>query len=339
MPVDYYEVLGVNKDTPTDEIKKVYKDLARKYHPDCSSEDNCEDKMKEINEAYNIIGDEEKRKQYDFQQAGGGNFGGFGFESIFENMGFNPFQQRQQRVRPNTDILLRKQVNLRDLLSPINETITYERVIVCSECNGVGGTDSINCVACAGQGVIQTKVEQGFMSFVQSRTCDRCRGTGKIYQNSCSKCHSFGLIKEPVNEQITIPLGCLGKHLVLQGMGNIENSSVRPGNLIIEIGLIPDDIYKTEGYSCVCSLSIDPVEAMLGGEFKINSLEGNELVVKIPKGCAPGYREEFKQLGIPTSETERGSLFAEVVYDIPKELSEGQELLLKTYVELLKEVE
>lgn len=344
MPVDYYEVLGVSQDADIETIKKSYKDLARKYHPDSSSENDAEERMKQINEAYSVVGDNEKRQQYDFQRNGGGG-GNFGFpdwvNSVFNgDFGFNHhfnFNPRQQsRMRPNSDIFIEKKIDLIESLSPVNINITYERVIVCSDCSGVGGHDSIACVTCAGQGVVQTQIEQGFMSFVQSKTCDRCKGTGKIYQKPCDKCKSFGLIKEIQNQSLTIPLGAVGKRIVVPGLGNVENTLLRPGNLILEIQLNQHPIYKTEGYSCVYPLTLDPVEAILGGEFTIPTLEGNELKIKIPKGCPEGYREEFKQLGIPMTDVERGSLFVEVVFDSITHLSEDQKALLEAYIQLKK---
>lgn len=342
MPVDYYGVLGVSKDADVKQIKEAYKELAKKYHPDTSSEENAEDRMKEINEAYSTLQDPQKRQQYDFQCAhGDGQGNGFNnwADVIFgNNFSFNPFKQTQ-RTNRNSDIFIEYGINVVDSLNPITIDVQYEKTKQCVDCSGVGGYEPTECDVCKGKGVIQTGATQGFMSFVQSRPCGKCRGTGKMYKKQCDTCNSFGLIKETVTQKCSLPLGCVGKRFMFENGGNQENPTVKPGNLILEIGLNPDPVFRFQSYYCaVCQLHLNPVEAMLGGEYKIKSIEGQELTANIPKGCSPGYQEEFKGMGIPYDENNRGSLICEVVYDIPNDVSPEQEKILREYLINRKEV-
>lgn len=330
--MDYYEILGVPEDSDAQTIKAKYRTLAREYHPDINKEEGAEDKFKLINEAYEVLSDKQKRTDYDNERKGftSNPFAGNPFT------GFNPFA-RQQVFRPNTDVYLQYTLNLADCLKPINDSITYGRLIMCDTCNGEGMLHAETCNVCHGNGSTTFTFSQAGMQFMQTQPCNNCRGKGKVFKESCSDCNGKGLKQEIYHHDLNLPIGAINKRCVFDGLGNIENKSVPPGRLIIDVAPAQTSQFVVRGDSCITKLELDPIEAILGGEFTIQSIEGNDIIVKIPKGCKEGYREEYKQLGIPVNETERGSLFAEVVYRIPENLTSAQEQILNEYLKLRNE--
>ena len=337
---NYYEVLGVEENASIDEIKQKYKSLAKQFHPDVCDDHDAEEKIKAINEAYEHIGDENKRAQYDAQRSGGfGGFGGFGdpFNNPFG--GFTDmFNFQQPRMRQNSDIRMAVSIDYEQSLVEHKTVINYNRKVMCSDCNGEGAFDPQTCNVCKGAGVFVQEQNHGFTTVKQVTACPQCQGKKVVYNRTCSTCQGFGSIAESVEKELTLPLGSVGKTFIINGLGNQENRSLPPGKLAIDIHLNDHSRFRVERSidECITPLIIDPVEAMLGGEFIIKSIEGENLIVNIPKGCKERYREEFKSKGIPLNETQRGSLYAEVIFDMDKTLTEEQTVILKQYLETKK---
>lgn len=326
---NYYEILGIDETASADIIKNAYRDMAKKYHPDVCKESDAEDKIKQINEAYETLGDEEKRRQYDFQQK---NPSG-DWRNLFHNTTIhNPFT-RVERIMPNSHIHLRHGIDIADILHPIDLTIQYNKFIMCDTCNGNGGLEETVCPTCKGMGVLTQYQSQGMISFAHTSTCGDCGGAGKTYRHKCVDCNATGYRTITIDEVFHVPVGQIGKRMIYPGKGNQENKAVPPGMLTLDIGIIDHPDYRVESLqSIVYLLPLDPVEAILGGKYNAKSIEGNEITVNIPKGCPPGYREEFKEMGIPLDSTHRGSLYAEVVYKIPDDITQEQENALKKYL-------
>ena len=344
---NYYEILEVDKNADAETIKKSYRNLARQYHPDGSSEDDAEERMKQLNEAYEVLGNPEKKQQYDMQQENphmsfnpfGAGFGGFGgFDDLFMSQGFNPFGNRRAPHIRNSDIHLQYPITLEETLNPLSVNFNLERTISCSDCDGKGGHDPRACNDCGGKGVRTTLQQFQGMTMQQSSPCHSCSGTGSKYETQCDKCHGFGLIRETLNKQFNFPLGCLNRRFRFENLGNQEHTSVKPGDVYIDVTLKPHPLYKVEGFAPIYPLGIDPVEFIVGGTHVVKTIDNQELTINIPKGVNQGHREEFKGYGIPVSENDRGPFYVEVFYKNPSDLTSEQEEILKGYLKNRKEV-
>jgi molecular chaperone DnaJ len=327
---NYYEILGVDRLADVDTIKKAYRQLAKDYHPDICKEDDAEDKFKDINEAYEHLSDTNKKYIYDNQLNGNtNNFNPFnGWQDIFG--GFT------QRTPPNTDVHIKHTIPLEDTLKDMLVVeLEYDKKIPCYTCQGKGGSDIITCSYCQGKGQIQNTQINGFSQFINISICPHCQGKGSSYKTPCASCSGFGIIREKTNKNLTLPKGSLGKRFVCPNDGNQENVSVKAGNLVIDILLEPHPIFKVENINaCIYPLELDPIEAIIGGEYVAKTIEWDDLKVNIPKGCIDGYAEEFKQQGISLNENDRGSLFVQVKYKMPSDISIEQENILKEYIKL-----
>ncbi len=354
---DFYEVLGLSKGASDDEIKKAYRKLAKKYHPDMNPGDGeAEVKFKEVNEAYSVLSDEEKKSRYDqFGHAGvdpnfgagGGGFGGFGgfgggmefdmgdiFSSFFGSGGTSA--RRNGPIRGD-DILTRIVISFEEAAFGCKKTISFPRTETCSSCSGSGaepGTHPQTCAKCGGSGQILTQHRTMLGMMQSAHPCDVCGGSGKIIKNPCKTCRGNGVERKNKKFDSNIPAGIgEGERILLRGQGNAGRRGGEAGDLIVEINIRPHPIFTRRGYDIFCEVPISFAEAALGGEIQIPTLEGKE-AFKIPEGTQTGTQFTLKQRGIPIIRTSRrGNLYFTVQVEVPKNLSSGQKDLLKKFEE------
>lgn len=347
---DYYEVLGVSRDVNGDEIKKAYRKLALKYHPDRNPGDKeAEERFKEAAEAYEVLRDREKRQIYDrFGHEGleGRGFTGFaGFDDIFASFGdifedFFGFGRRQSRgPRPRQGNSLRYDIELtlEEAFFGKEQEVVFERLEACNACKGSGvspGSQTQICGTCQGRG--QVIRSQGF--FQISTTCPVCRGEGQIITNPCKECSGGGKVMTEKRLTVKIPPGVDGgSQLRLRGEGEPGEYNGPPGDLFVVVHVKEHEFFAREGEHLVCQIPISFVQAALGGTLKIPSIaekEGNEL--EIPEGTQPGDVLTLSGKGMPSLEghNKRGNLYVKILVKIPKKLSEGQRELLERFAEM-----
>ena len=334
MTKDYYKILGVSKSATKEEIKKAYKKLAKKYHPDLNKEESSEQKFKEINEAASILADDEKRRQYD--QFGttdfNGNFaGGFDFDSIFESFfGGGPFTRRQ---RTGDDIRYDLEISLEEAAFGAEKTIIIPRYEKCKECNGTGAKskqDIINCPECEGTGVSRRTMKTPFGMFTTQTTCRMCRGEGKTIKNYCKKCNGDGKTKVEREIQIKIPKGSeTGTNLRIQGQGEVGEAG--SGDLYIILHQIPHEIFERHGDDIYIEIKIPFVTATLSGKIQVPTLK-ETAELKIPAGTQTNTVFEMKSKGIPHLHgLGTGSQLVKVVVETPTKLSRKQKQLLQEF--------
>lgn len=348
---DYYEVLGLSKGAGDDEIKKAYRRLAKKYHPDMNPGDaDAEQKFKEINEAYSVLSDAEKKSRYDqfghagvdpnFSAGGGGGFGGFGgmgfdvgdiFSSFF---GGGTSSRRQGPVR-GEDILTRVVLSFEEAAFGCKKTISFTRTETCSTCSGSGaapGTSPETCSKCGGTGQIhfQQRTMLGMMQ--TTRPCDVCGGTGKIIKTPCKTCHGQGIERKNKKFDATIPAGIgEGERILLRGQGGAGRRGGTAGDLVVEINIRPHPVFERRGYDIFCEVPISFTEAALGADIQIPTLEGKE-TFHIPEGTQTGTQFSLRSKGIPIIRTtRRGNLYFTVQIEVPKSLSAAQKELLRQF--------
>ncbi len=348
---DYYEVLGVSRDATKEEIKKAYRRLAKKWHPDMNPDnrEEAEERFKEISEAYAVLSDDEKRRLYDqYGHAGiDGRFSqedifrGVDFDDIFRSFGINfGFDDifdmffgggRRAGTRRGHDLRYDMEIDLRDVLHGAEKEIKIPRYKTCEACNGTGSKDGKTrvCDTCGGTGHVQHVRSNGFMRFVSTSVCPKCHGTGKIIENPCPVCHGTGRVK--VNESITvrIPKGAYdGLRLRISGMGEAGEMGAPPGDLYVVLHIRKDPEFEVDGIDLIKEEKISFPTAALGGEIEVKTLEGSARL-KIPAGTQPGTYFRMKGLGLPHIRTgRRGDMFVKVQIDVPKKLTARQRELL-----------
>jgi len=351
---DYYEILGLNKDATTEDIKKAYRKLALRYHPDRNSSDsNAENKFKEINEAYQVLSDTEKRARYDqFGSAEG--FGGFDFRD-FQGRGFSDFgdfsdifdsffgtrtRSREDRVRPQRGANLRYnlEINFEDAAFGKEIKIEVPHWETCSRCKGSRaepGSSPQTCPDCHGTGEIRNTQNTLFGQFVNIQTCPRCGGEGKIINNICTNCKGTGKVKENRKVKVKIPAGVnTGHRLRMGGMGEPGERGGPSGDLYIVIYVKPHKIFKREGTDIMCDHSISFVKAALGGEITLPTLE-EKAKIKIPSGTQSNTTFRLKGKGIYKIGTkQRGDEYVKIIVETPKRMNNEQKKLLLEFAKL-----
>lgn len=347
---DYYEVLGVSRDASVDEIKKAYRKLARQYHPDANPNDqNAEEKFKEISEAYVILCDPEKRANYDrfghagvngqgFEGFGGGGFGDFGgLGDIFE-MFFGGGARRRTGPERGSDVRVDLELNLKEAAFGLEREIKVPRVETCSTCGGSGaaaGTKPKTCSACDGKGQVQFAQSTPFGRIVQSRSCDRCHGTGQIIEKPCPTCRGAGQVRKTRSLKVKVPPGVdSGSRLRLAGEGEAGTRGGPSGDLYVYIHVKPHRIFRREEDDLICEIPISFVQAALGDEIDVPTLEG-DTKLKIPEGTQTGTIFRMKGKGVPhVSGFGRGDQHFVVKVETPVRLSDKQKELLKEFASL-----
>jgi len=360
MKKDYYEVLGVGRDASKSEIKKAYRRLALKYHPDKSKDKGTEDKFKEISEAYAVLSDDEKRKQYDMYGHAGIDsqynyediFRGADFSDIFRDLGFNfgfdnIFQhffggfggrRGRQGTRRGNDILYRMAISLEDAYFGGKKELEIKRKEKCRECNGTGkakGSKVVKCPVCNGSGQVQQTSRTPFGHFTQITVCQKCGGEGEIIENPCRKCHGTGVVENRRKIEVKIPKGVRdGTRLRLAGEGEAGERGAPPGDMYLEIYVKPHERFSREGDDLITLKRISYPEAVLGNEVEIRTMDGKEKL-RIPPGTQHGERFVLKGKGMPGLHGGHGNMIVQVAIDVPKKVSQREREMLK---ELSKEM-
>ena len=349
---DYYEILGVDKDASQKEIKKAYRKLAKKYHPDMNKDDSdTSEKFKEISEAYEILSDPDKRERYDRYGHSGINDndfnyddfaqGGFGgFEDIFDMFfgGRSGRGSRRRGPRKGSDLQYRMEITFEEAAFGAEKEITIPRTETCETCGGSGakpGTDVKTCPKCNGSGQMRVSQKTPFGQFTQTKTCDRCGGSGKIVKTPCPDCNGSGKQRRHRNLTVNIPAGVQdGNRLRMAGEGEAGEKGAPSGDLYIIINVKNHEIFDRKGDDIYCEVPINFVQATLGDEIKVPTLDG-KVKFTIPEGTQPGTTFRLKDKGIPHLNGHgRGDEYIKAKVIIPKHLSQDQKDLLKEFAEL-----
>jgi molecular chaperone DnaJ len=333
MPKDYYQILGIDRKATLAEIKKAYRKLARKYHPDLNPGDKtAEAKFKEIQEAYSVLSDSKKKSQYDqFGFAGdrppgaeyqnytsgfeGFDFSDFGtssFRDIFENLFDTGARQARQRAERGEDLLYTMKVGFLDAINGLKTRIKLTRMVVCPACQGKGYIEASgqrNCPACGGSG--RSSTQKGFMRFTS--TCPLCAGTGTIAGQPCSSCNGEGLVQKTELISVRIPAGVdNGSKVRIPGKGNAGRKGGPSGDLFITIEVDPHPVFKREGSNIYVKIPITVPEATLGAKIDVPTLYGKAMI-KVPPGTKSGQKFRIREKGAPLPGRKiRGDQFVEI---------------------------
>jgi len=342
---DYYETLGVSKEASKEEIKKAYKKLAKKYHPDINKADDASDKFKEINEAAAILGNDEKRQQYDqfgtsdFSGMGGQGFdfsnmaSGFGgFEDIFDSLfggGFSRQRRGPEPIRGN-NLRFDLEITLEEAASGVKKTVVIPRHEQCEKCSGKGGKDIKKCPECKGSGAIQQTQKTPFGIFSTTRTCRTCNGSGEVVKEICEYCEGTGRISKNKKLEIEIPEGVEDSmRLRVANEGEAGERGGPSGDLYVLIRVTPHKIFQRKGNNIYLEVPITFADASLGTTIEVPTLEGNAKL-KIPAGTQPGTVFRMKNHGIPDVHGYgKGNQMVHITVHVPEKLSKAQKELIK----------
>ncbi len=342
MAKDYYETLGVQKSASKEDIKKAFHKMAHKYHPDKSTGDEA--KFKEVNEAYQVLSDDQKRSQYDqFGQAGpqmsggygGGaqDFGGFdfsgfsqgqgGFEFDLGDMFGDIFGGRRQRQKRGNDLQTNITIDFKDAIFGIEREIHIKKPSTCTTCKGNGakpGTTLETCTTCNGKGQVRNIQRTILGSIATNQVCDKCHGTGQIPKDPCATCHGKGVVNESRTIKLTIPSGIQnGETLRLGGMGEAMQGGTS-GDLYVHVSVTPHKTIARSNYDLVTALPIKLTDALLGAQYAIETLDGS-IPITIPAGTRVGDTITLKNHGVPTSGAKRGNFIIKLNITLPDKLS------------------
>jgi len=349
---DYYKLLGVEKNATQEELKKAYRKLAMKYHPDKNPDDKeAEKKFKEINAAYDILKDEKKRQMYDqFGEAGvngsaggfGGGRGGFdfsgGFSDIFDDL-FGSFggaanaRGARKASQRGSDLRYNLEISLEEAFHGENIKIQVPTLDSCETCNGSGSADGKKpetCSTCHGAG--RVRVQQGF--FMMERTCHTCNGSGHIIKNPCKSCKGSGRVKKNKTLSVKIPRGVEeGTRIRLTGEGEAGANGAQAGDLYIFVSIRPHELFKKDAADLHCEVPIKMTTAALGGEITVPTLDGSKAKIKIPEGTQAGDQFRLRGKGMTRMGTNDalGDMYVHIKIETPVKLSKRQKELLTEF--------
>lgn len=354
---DYYEVLCVGKDATEADLKKAYRSLAKKYHPDMNPDDKeAEQKFKEVNEAYGVLSDAEKRQKYDqyghaaFDPAAGGtgfDASGFDFSDIFSSFfgggggfgGFGGFGSSSSNARNRAvdgeDVFARVELSFEEAAFGCKRDVSFNRIEKCPDCSGSGaqkGTNAETCPECKGSGSVSVRQNTAFGVFQSSRPCSNCRGSGKIIKNPCTNCRGRGYIKITKTLTVTIPEGAdNGLRLAVRGEGDAGRNGGTNGDLIVEVRVRRHRIFEREGNNIYCEIPITFAQAALGAEIDVPTLDGT-VKYDIPEATQTGTSFTISGKGIADLRTKRkGNLVFTVTVEVPRGLNAKQKELLSEF--------
>mgnify|MGYP001564820939 FL=1 len=362
MAKDYYETLGVHRGASIDEIKKAYKRLAKKYHPDLNKSPDATERFKELNEAASVLGDQKKRETYDRFGTTGEGFtageGGFGFSDFggfsgmgSENIDINDlFEQffgggfgfggsrggrERRRSRRGSDLVYELEVTLEEAASGISKSITIPRLEKCPDCNGSGAAsaDSVKeCGDCSGTGYVRRTQRIAFGTFTTTSSCSKCRGSGKVIARPCGSCHGKGRIEKVRKLDVKIPAGVdTGHRLRIHGQGEAGEHGSQSGDLYIAVRIQPHKIFDRRGNDIFAEIPISFTTASIGGEIEVPTLDG-KATLKIPQGTQGNTVFRMAGRGLPDIDSgEKGSENIKVVIHVPERLSKRQHELLNEF--------
>ncbi len=353
---DYYELLGASRDASADDLKKAYRKLAMKYHPDKNPGDKeAEHKFKEINEAYDVLRDDERRAAYDrfghaaFEQGGmGGGPGGFGFDftagfgDIFEEMfgeilgggGRRSGGGRERAAPRGADLRYDLSISLEEAFKGCEKTIKVASLVACETCNGSGcaaGTSPSTCQMCAGAG--RVRVQQGF--FTVERTCPSCQGTGQVIKDACKSCLGVGRVRRERTLSVTIPPGVEnGTRVRLTGEGEAGMRGGRPGDLYVMLSVSAHPLFQRDGANLFCRVPIPMTMAALGGKISVPVIDGETAELSVEAGTQSGHQVRLRRQGMSVLRSSvRGDLYVELQVETPVRLTKKQKELLEAFAE------
>lgn len=358
---DYYEVLGVNKNASEDEIKKAYRKLAIKYHPDRNpGNKEAEEKFKEAAEAYDVLHDPQKRQQYDqfgFNAPGGGGFEGFSGErfsmddifSMFGDVfgghggfsGFSGFGGNNSSEHPQyrgADLRLKVKLTLQEISTGVIKKFKVRKDVTCSHCHGSGaenGSGVTTCPTCHGQGVV-VKTVRTMLGMMRTQTeCPTCHGAGTVIKDKCQQCHGTGVVKGEEIVEINIPAGVAeGMVVNVPGKGNAGQNNGAAGNIQVYIEEEPNNTFIRDGQDIIYNLLLDFPTAALGSEVEIPTLEGTRVRIKIDAGTQPGKTLRLRGKGLPAVQgygSGRGDLLVNISVYVPKTLTRDEKEILQRF--------
>jgi molecular chaperone DnaJ len=347
---DFYEILGVGRNASLDEIKASFRKLARQYHPDVNREPDAEEKFKEINEAYGVLSDSEKRARYDrFGKEGLGNMGGgfhdytvdFGdiFEELFGGFGFSSGRRNRRSPRRGRDLQMQVTLTFEEAVFGVDKEVEFEREETCSRCSGTGaepGTSPVKCSTCNGQGEVR-QVRQTFLGqMVQTAPCPTCNGRGETISSPCKTCHGGGLERKSVKKTVQIPAGVdVGTQIRLAGEGGPGVFGGPNGSLFLVLDVRPHQFFKRRENDVILNLDINIAQAVLGAEVEIPTLDGPDML-KIPSGTQPGKVFTIRGKGVPyIRRKERGNQLVIVNVAVPTKLTKEQREIFEKLAESL----
>ncbi|HYM71346.1 MAG TPA: molecular chaperone DnaJ [Stellaceae bacterium] len=343
---DYYDTLGVAKSASADDLKRAYRKLAMQYHPDRNSGDKtAEQKFKDVNEAYDILKDDQKRAAYDrfghaaFEQGGAGGAGGFGgfsggFADIFEEMfgAMGGGRRDAGGARSGSDLRYNLEIPIEEAFKGKQTTIRVNTFVQCEPCRGSGaepGSSPVTCRTCQGHG--RVRAQQGF--FTIERTCPTCQGAGTVIEKPCRSCGGQGRVRREKTLSVNIPPGVEdGTRIRLAGEGEVGLHGAQAGDLYIFISISQHSLFQRDGANIYCRVPIPFTTAALGGAIEVPTVEGNRTRVTVPAGTQSGHRFRLKGKGMTVLRSPlRGDMYVQAVVETPVNLTKRQQELLREF--------
>ena len=344
---DFYEILGVSKSANADDLKRAYRKLAMQYHPDRNSGDkSAEQKFKDLNEAYDVLKDEQKRAAYDrfghaaFEQGGGRGPGDFGFtggfadifDEVFGEFMNNGRRSGQSGPSRGSDLRYNLEISLEESFRGKQTTIRVPNLVACDQCHGSGaeaGSKPVTCSTCQGRG--RVRMQQGF--FTIERTCTSCQGAGRVIEKPCRACGGQGRVRREKTLSVNIPAGVEdGMRIRLAGEGEVGVRGAAAGDLYIFVTVTPHPIFQRDGANIHCRVPISITTAALGGAIEVPTVEGGRTKVTVPAGTQSGHQFRLRGKGMTVLRSSlRGEMFIEVIVETPQNLTKRQQELLREF--------